>query len=102
MSLRMAATTLLHGKSYLGGWYRHLRRQLPSYAAAIKAMARCLAVLVYRADESFWRGLNGQPVSEHRSQRRAELFHQRRSRFREPFQVLQHSSIVGNPQAVFG
>jgi hypothetical protein len=59
MSFRMAATTLLHSKSYLGGWYRHLRRQLPSYAAAIKAMARCLAVLVYRADESFWRGLNG-------------------------------------------
>lgn len=48
MSLRMAATTLLHSKSYLGGRYRHLRRQLPSYAAAIKAMARYLAVLVYR------------------------------------------------------
>jgi transposase len=48
MALRMAATTLLNSKSYLGGRYRHLRRQLPSYAAAIKAMARCLAVLIYR------------------------------------------------------
>jgi transposase len=48
MSLRMAATTLLNSKTYLGSRYRHLRQQLPSYAAAIKAMARYLAVLVYR------------------------------------------------------
>jgi transposase len=48
MALRMAATTLLNSKSYLGARYRHLRRQLPSHAAAVKAMARYLAVLVYR------------------------------------------------------
>jgi transposase len=48
MAFRMAATTLLNSKTYLGSRYRHLRKQLPSYAAAIKAMARYLAVLVYR------------------------------------------------------
>jgi transposase len=48
MALRMAATTLLNSKSYLGGRYRHLRKQLPSHSAAVKAMARYLAVLVYR------------------------------------------------------
>ena len=48
MALRMAATTLLNSKTYLGGRYRYLRKQLPSHAAAIKAMARYLAVLVYR------------------------------------------------------
>src|SRR5207249_3886877 len=48
MALRMAATTLLRSASYLGGRYRHLRKQLPSKAAAVKAMARHLAVLVYR------------------------------------------------------
>jgi hypothetical protein len=39
---------LLESKTYLGARYRHLRQRLPSYAAAIKAMARYLAVLVYR------------------------------------------------------
>jgi hypothetical protein len=48
MALRMAASTLLESKSYLGGRYRHLRTQLPSKAAAVKAMARYLAVLVHR------------------------------------------------------
>jgi transposase len=48
MAFRMAATTLLNSKSYLGSRYRHLRKQLPSHAAAIKAMARYLAVLVFR------------------------------------------------------
>jgi transposase len=48
MAFRMAATTLLNSKSYLGSRYRHLRKQLPSHASAIKAMARYLAVLVYR------------------------------------------------------
>ena len=48
MSLRMSASTLLNSKSYLGGRYRHLRRHLPSYAAAVKAMAHYLALLVYR------------------------------------------------------
>jgi hypothetical protein len=48
MAFRMAATTLLNSKTYLGSRYRHLRKQLPSHAAAIKAMGRYLAVLVYR------------------------------------------------------
>jgi transposase len=48
VALRMASTTLLNSKSYLGGRYRHLRKQLPSHAAAVRAMARYLAVLVYR------------------------------------------------------
>ena len=48
MALRMAATTLLKSGSYLGGRYRHLRRALPFNAAAVKAMARYLGVLVYR------------------------------------------------------
>jgi len=63
MSLRMAATTLLRSHSYLGGRYRYLRRNLPSKAAAVKAMARHLAVLVYRmltngqawVDQGAWR-----------------------------------------------
>jgi hypothetical protein len=48
IALRMASTTLLESKTYLGARYRHLRQRLPSYAAAVKAMARYLAVLVYR------------------------------------------------------
>jgi len=48
MAFRMAATTLLNSKTYLGSRYRHLRKQLPSHASAIKAMPRYLAVLVYR------------------------------------------------------
>ncbi len=48
MSLRLAATTLLRSQSYLGARYRHLRKELPSKTAAVKAMARHLAVLVYR------------------------------------------------------
>jgi transposase len=47
-ALRMSATTLLRSESYLGAKYRYLRRQLPSKKAAVKAMARHLAVLVYR------------------------------------------------------
>jgi transposase len=47
-ALRMAATTLLHSDSHLGARYRHLRGRLPTHAAAVKAMARYLAVLVYR------------------------------------------------------
>ena len=47
MAFRMAATTLLNSKTYLGSPYRPLRKQ-PSHAAAIKAMARYLAVLIYR------------------------------------------------------
>jgi transposase len=47
-ALRMAATTLLNSKTYLGGRYRHLRKHLPSHASAIKAMAHYLALLVYR------------------------------------------------------
>ena len=36
----MAATSLLKSDSCLGARYRHLRRQLPSNKAAVKAMAR--------------------------------------------------------------
>ena len=46
--LRTAATTLLESDTYLGARYRHLRRQLPTFKAATKAMARYLAVLIYR------------------------------------------------------
>jgi transposase len=46
--LRTAATSLLESDTYLGARYRHLRRQLPSFKAAVKAMARYLAVLIYR------------------------------------------------------
>jgi hypothetical protein len=48
VALRTAATTLLKSDSYLGARYRSLRRQLPSFAAAVKAMGRYLAVLIYR------------------------------------------------------
>jgi transposase len=48
MSLRIAASTLRESQSYLGARYRYLCRKLPSKAAAVKAMARHLAVLVYR------------------------------------------------------
>jgi hypothetical protein len=39
---------LLNSKSYLGARYRHLRHPLPCKAAAVKARARYLAVLIYR------------------------------------------------------
>jgi transposase len=48
VALRTAATTLLESDSYLGARYRHLRRQLPTLASAVKAMAHYLALLVYR------------------------------------------------------
>jgi hypothetical protein len=44
----MAASTLIRSKSYLGARYRHLQKHLPSKPAAVKAMARYLAVLIYR------------------------------------------------------
>lgn len=47
-ALRMAASTLIRSKSYLGARYRHLQKHLPSKPAAVKAMARYLAVLIYR------------------------------------------------------
>lgn len=46
--LRTAATSLLNSDTHLGARYRHLRRQLPTFKAAVKAMARYLAVLIYR------------------------------------------------------
>ena len=46
--LRTAATTLRESDTHLGARYRHLRRQLPTHKAAVKAMARYLAVLIYR------------------------------------------------------
>ena len=46
--LRTAATSLLESDTHLGARYRHLRRQLPGFKAAVKAMARYLAVLIYR------------------------------------------------------
>ena len=48
VALRTAATTLLKSDSYLGARYRNLRRQLSSFAAAVKSMGRYLAVLIYR------------------------------------------------------
>ena len=48
VALRTAATTLLKSDSYLGARYRNLRRHLPSFAVAVKAMGRYLAVLIYR------------------------------------------------------
>ena len=46
--LRTAATSLLTSDTHLGAGYRQLRRQLPTFKAAVKAMARYLAVLIYR------------------------------------------------------
>jgi transposase len=48
VALRMAATTLLDSDTYLGARYRYLRRQLPTFKSAAKAMAHYLAVLIYR------------------------------------------------------
>jgi transposase len=47
-ALRMGATSLLNSNSYLGARYRQLRRNAKIPAVAVKAMARYLAVLVYR------------------------------------------------------
>jgi transposase len=47
-ALRMAATTLRESNSYLGARYRHWRYRFEVKAAAVKAMAHQLAVLVYR------------------------------------------------------
>jgi transposase len=46
-ALRMAATTLLRGRTYLGAQYRRLRTKLGA-PKAITAMAHRLARLVYR------------------------------------------------------
>jgi transposase len=46
--LRMGATGLLKSGTYLGARYRHLRRNVKAPGVAVKAMARYLAVLVYR------------------------------------------------------
>jgi len=46
--LRTGATSLLESDTHLGARYRHLRRRLPSFKAAVKAMARYLAVQIYR------------------------------------------------------
>jgi transposase len=46
--LRMGATSLLNSDSYLGARYRQLRRNAKIPAVAVKAMARYLAVLIYR------------------------------------------------------
>ena len=46
--LRAAATSLLESDTYLGARYRHPRRQLPTFKAAVKAMARHIAVLIHR------------------------------------------------------
>ncbi len=48
VALRTAATSLLESDTHLGARYRHLRRQLPTFQAAVKAMARYLAVLIFR------------------------------------------------------
>ena len=47
-SLRIAATSLLNSKSYLGARYRRLQRELPTKTATVKAMGHYLALLVYR------------------------------------------------------
>ena len=61
--LRMGATTLLNSQSYLGARYRHLRRNAKLPAVAVKAMARYLAVLVYRlAAQARARGLQLVPL----------------------------------------
>jgi hypothetical protein len=46
--LRMGAVSLLNSDSYLGARYRQLRRNARIPAVAVKAMARYLALLVYR------------------------------------------------------
>ena len=77
MALRMAATTLLNSKTYLGSRYRHLRKQLPSYAAAIKAMARYLAVLVYRllTHGEAWVDRGAAQFEQRRSERELATLH---------------------------
>jgi transposase len=47
-ALRMAASTLRNSQSYLGARYRYLRNHFDVKAAAVKAMAHHLALLVYR------------------------------------------------------
>lgn len=47
-ALRMAATSLLQSDTCLGARYRYLRRRLPTFQCAVKAMAHHLAVLIYR------------------------------------------------------
>jgi transposase len=46
--LRMGAAALLNSNCYLGARYRQFRRNAKTPAVAVKAMARHLAVLVYR------------------------------------------------------
>jgi hypothetical protein len=46
--LRTAATSLLDSDTHLGARYRQLSRQIPTVKVAVKAMARHLAVLIFR------------------------------------------------------
>ena len=58
--LRTAATTLLESDTHLGARYRHLRRQLPSFKAAVKAMT--ISPLAGSADLPLvdsWRSVGG-------------------------------------------
>jgi transposase len=48
VALRTGATSLLESDTWPGARYRWLRRQLPTFKAAVKAMARHLAVPVCR------------------------------------------------------
>ena len=47
-ALRMAASSLRNSQSYLGARYRQMQNRFEVKAAAVKAMARYLAILVYR------------------------------------------------------
>lgn len=69
-ALRMGASTLLESKSSLGGRHRQFRRELPTYASAVKAMANYWVLLVYGLLTKGNRGWIGEQRSLRKSARR--------------------------------
>ena len=77
--LRTAVTSLLESDTYLGARYRHLRRQLPTFKAAVKAMARHLAVLIHRllTHGQAWRDRGSAQFEQKRTERELAHLHSR-------------------------
>lgn len=79
--LCMGATSLLNSQTYLGARYRHLRRNTKFPPVAVKAMARYLAVQVYRllTKGQAWVD-RGAQLYEQRRQARELIFLQKKAR----------------------
>jgi hypothetical protein len=75
----VTVSSLLESDTYLGARYRHLRRQLPTFKAAVKAMARHLAVLIHRllTHGQAWRDRGSAQFEQKRTERELAHLHSR-------------------------